>query len=56
MYFPTIADPSKSFKVQTASASQQPPFYFGASNVPITLGISRPTRSQIRLRSLIKKR
>ena len=54
MYFPTIADPSKSFKVQTAS--QQPPFYFGASNVPATLGISRPTRSQIRLRSLIKKR
>ena len=53
MYFPTIVDP-KAFQVQTAS--QQKPFYFGASNVPLALGINRPTRSQIRLRKLVKKR
>jgi hypothetical protein len=55
MYFPTIIDP-KDFKVQTASAGNQPPFYFGASNVPLTLGKSRPSRSQIRLRKLVKRR
>jgi hypothetical protein len=53
MYFPTIADPG-AFRVQTAS--QQKPFYFGASNVPATLAISRPTRSQIKFRKLVKKR
>jgi hypothetical protein len=53
MYFPSIVDP-KDFKVQTAS--QQVPFYFGGSNVPSALAKSRPTRSQIRLRGLIKKR
>jgi len=53
MYFPSIVDP-KAFQVQTAS--QQPPFYFGGSNVPSALSLKKSlqTRSQIRLRSLIK--
>jgi len=55
MYFPSIVDP-KAFQVQTAS--QQPPFYFGGSNVPLalTLAKTRPTRSQIRLGKLVKRR
>ena len=53
MYFPTIIDP-KAFQVQTSS--HQKPFYFGASNVPLALGINLKTRSQIRLRKLVKKR
>jgi hypothetical protein len=35
-YHPTIAEP-ESFKVQTAS--QQKPYYFGGSQVPINLGL-----------------
>lgn len=35
-YHPTIDEP-QSFQVQTAS--QQPPFYFGASQVPLNLGL-----------------
>jgi len=53
MYFPSIIDP-KAFQTQTAS--QQPPFYFGGSNVPLTLAKTRPTRSQIRLGKLVKRR
>lgn len=35
-YHPTIDEPM-SFPIQTAS--QQPPFYFGGSQVPINLGL-----------------
>ena len=53
MFFPTIIDP-RAFKVQTAS--QQKPFFFGGSPVPEALATSRPTRSQIRLKKLVKRR
>jgi len=52
MYFPTVINP-KDFKVQTAS--QQPAFYFGASNVKLALD-KKMTRQQIRLSKLLKKR
>jgi len=38
-YFPKVEHPDTIFP-QMASASLQPPFYFGGSQVPINLGIS----------------
>ena len=57
MYFPTIQKPD-AFRLQTES--QQTPFFFGASNVPYSLGgvpKAKPiTRSSIRLRKARKFR
>jgi hypothetical protein len=37
-----------SFSKQTASASQQPPFFFGASNVPVNLGLKvEPSKTSL---------
>lgn len=43
-YHPTISEPGK-FTIQTAS--QQPPFYFGGSQVPVNLGIEKTNNESI---------
>jgi len=47
MFHPKVLYP-KGFQSQTASASQQPPFFFGASNVPVNLGLKvEPTTKHL---------
>ncbi len=38
MFQPKVLYPNR-FQIQTASATQQPPFFFGGSQVPVNLGI-----------------
>ena len=47
MFHPKVLYPN-GFSKQTASASQQPPFFFGGSNVPVNLGIKvEPTTKHL---------
>lgn len=47
MFSPKVLYPN-GFQKQTASASQQVPFFFGGSNVPINLGIKvNPTKTTL---------
>jgi len=44
MFYPKIQDPtSRQVKIQTESEGFKKPFYFGGSQVPVALGISRDT-------------
>jgi hypothetical protein len=47
MFSPKVLYPN-GFQKQTASASQQPPFFFGGSNVPVNLGVKvEPTTKHL---------
>jgi hypothetical protein len=43
MFQPKVLYPNR-FQIQTASATQQPPFFFGGSQVPVNLGIKQPNK------------
>lgn len=45
MFQPKVLYPNR-FQIQTASTTQQPPFFFGGSQVPVNLGIKveRPNK------------
>lgn len=58
-YHPVVNSPMNNYTVQTAT--QQPPFYFGASQVPINLFENKPSKTDISvkgtgLRSALSKK
>jgi hypothetical protein len=59
-YHPKVAHPNAVFPVQMASDTEQPPFFFGGSQVPVNLGFmsgsgilkpgKKPYKSSVRVK------